>query len=292
MKALFEKVPSSVESSFNAFIYEAENFETPWHFHPEYELTYIVKGEGTRFVGNSVQEFKKRDFVLLGTNLPHYWKNHDNLKGGVQSIVLQWDDSVLGENWLEKKEFHSIKRILSDASKGLSFRTIENDVILERLQKIITQKPLEKLLALLLLLEDLSKIKEVETLSSDGFVPNLNSKANDRINLIYNYIQENYNQKIRLNEIADLVHMNEETFCRFFKKNLGKSFFTFVNEYRINLICKQLIETKKQVSEIAYECGYESLPFFYRQFQKFMKCSPLVFRKKYHLEHVATTIKI
>ncbi|WP_089379777.1 helix-turn-helix domain-containing protein [Lutibacter agarilyticus] len=62
---------------------------------------------------------------------------------------------------------------------------------------------------------------------------------------------------------------------------MNKSFFTFVNEYRINLACKYLIETNKQVSQIAYDCGYESLPFFYRQFQKFMGCSPLVFKKMY-----------
>ena len=75
--------------------------------------------------------------------------------------------------------------------------------------------------------------------------------------------------------------MRDETFCRFFKKSLNKSFFTFVNEYRINLSCKELIETNKQVSQIAYECGNESLPFFYRQFQKLMSCSPLVFKKMY-----------
>lgn len=282
MKALFEKIPTSLESSFNAFIYENKYFETPWHFHPEYELTYITKGKGTRFVGNNVQEFKEGDLVLLGSNLPHCWKNTDKLKGGVQSLVFQWDNTILGENWLENKEFQNIKKLLNDASQGISFNTSSENGLIERIESIIHMKPLEKLLCFIQILEELSKHKSIEFLSNEGFNPILNVKTNDRIDLIYNYIQENFDQKIRLIEIADSLHMSEEGFCRFFKKTLGKSFFTFVNEYRINLICKMLIETKKQVSEIAYECGYESLPFFYRQFQKLMNCSPLIFRKKYH----------
>ncbi len=73
--------------------------------------------------------------------------------------------------------------------------------------------------------------------------------------------------------------MSEPAFCRFFKKKLNKSFFAFVNEYRINMACKLLIETDMQVAQVGYECGYESLPFFYRQFKKFLQCSPFAYKK-------------
>lgn len=281
MKAHFEKISSSTNSSFNAFIYEDENFDAPWHFHPEYELTYIVKGEGIRYVGNNVEKFENGDFVLVGSNLPHCWKNTIQNKGSVKSIVFQWNEAILGDNWIEKNEFQNIKNLLKKASKGVKFNLKNSKKMELELNKILTKSPFEKLLRFIQLLEDLSAFKEVETLTSTGFTPSLNLKANNRIDKVYDFVQENYDKKIKLQEVSALVSMGDEAFCRFFKKSLNKSFFTFVNEYRINLACKMLIETNKQVSQIAYDCGYESLPFFYRQFQKFMGCSPLQFKKMY-----------
>lgn len=281
MKAQFEKISSSVKSSFNAFVYEDKNFDAPWHFHPEYELTFISKGEGIRYVGNSVEKFEVGDFVLIGSNLPHCWKDSIQNKGSVKSLIFQWNDDILGENWIEKNEFKNIKTLLNLALKGIKFKNINPKKIEHKLAKIINQTPFEKLISFVQLLDELSDYKEIETLTTTGFTPNLNIKANNRIDKVYDYVQENYDKKIKLNEASKLVSMGDEAFCRFFKKSLNKSFFTFVNEYRINLACKSLIETNKQVSQIAYNCGYESLPFFYRQFQKFMNCSPLQFKKMY-----------
>lgn len=281
MKAQFEKISSSTNSSFNAFIYEDENFDAPWHFHPEYELTYIVKGEGIRYVGNNVEKFEHGDFVLIGSNLPHCWKNTIQNKEKVKSIVIQWNDTILGDNWIDKNEFQHIKTLLKKASKGVKFNLKNSKKIELELTKILTKSPFEKLINFIQLLDNLSAFKEIETLTSEGFTPTLNIKSNHRIEKVYDYVQENYDKKIKLQDVSNLVSMGDEAFCRFFKKSLNKSFFTFVNEYRINLACKYLIETNKQVSQIAYDCGYESLPFFYRQFQKFMGCSPLVFKKMY-----------
>ena len=167
------------------------------------------------------------------------------------------------------------------ASKGVKFNLKTSKKMATKLNAILTKSPFEKLLSFIELLEELSTCKEIETLTSEGFTPTLNVKSNYRIEKVYDYVQENYDKKIKLQDVSNLVSMGDEAFCRFFKKSLNKSFFTFVNEYRVNLACKYLIETNRQVSQIAYDCGYESLPFFYRQFQKFMGCSPLQFKKMY-----------
>lgn len=286
MKAQFEKIPVSIDNSLYAFLYEDERFSAPWHFHPEYELTYIVKGEGIRYVGNSVQEFKAGDFVLIGSNLPHCWKDVDTNNNGVKSIVFQWNNTILGDNWIEKSEFKNIKKLLEKASQGIKFDVLDTSKVQNNLMKIVNSSPLEKLLSFVQLLENLSLKKDYELLTSEGFSPNLNRKANDRMDAIYNYVHKNYHTKITLQKVSEIVSMSEEAFCRFFKKSLNKTFFHFVNEYRINRACKLLIDTNKQVQQIAYDCGYESLPFFYRQFQKFIKCSPLAFRN----EHIVSKI--
>ena len=283
MKAQFEKITTKIDASFNAFIYENEHFDAPWHFHPEYELTYIEKGKGIRYVANSVEQFEEGDFILLGSNLPHCWKNTTNHDGHVKSLVIQWDHSLLGDGWTQKKEFQDIKNLFIRASRGIKFNIKDSQFYSKNLIEIMNDSSFSKLVNFIILLNDLALIDDFEMLSSENFSSSLNLKANKRIDNVYEYVRNNFDKKITLKDVSTLVAMGDEAFCRFFKKSMSKSFFTFVNEYRIHVACKFLIETNKQVNQIAYDCGYESLPFFYRQFQKFMHCSPLVFKKKYNM---------
>ncbi|WP_066218893.1 AraC family transcriptional regulator [Formosa haliotis] len=281
MKAQFEKVSTPIHSSFKAFVYEDVNFNAPWHFHPEFELTFIEKGEGIRYVANSVQKFDAGDFVLFGSNLPHCWKNTLNSGSRVKSLVFQWDENLLGADWIYKDEFYHIKNLLAKSVRGIKFSSQVGETYYNELVSILNKPAFDKLMSFVQLLNELALIDDYELLSSEYFSSSLNIKANARIDKVYEYIHAHYDKKIILNDVASLVSMGDEAFCRFFKKSLNKSLFTFVNEYRINIVCKQLIETNKQVGQIAYECGFESLPYFYKQFQKFMNCSPLQFRKNY-----------
>lgn len=83
----------------------------PLHFHPEYELTYIVSSNGVRYVGNQFENFRENDLVLLGSNLPHCWKNFSNLKIPASAVVIHWKAEFLGKDWLECKEFTAIKNL-------------------------------------------------------------------------------------------------------------------------------------------------------------------------------------
>jgi mannose-6-phosphate isomerase-like protein (cupin superfamily) len=53
----------------------APYFDKHWHFHPEYQLFWVIKGKGTRFIGDQMKPFKEGDMVLTGPNLPHLWRN-------------------------------------------------------------------------------------------------------------------------------------------------------------------------------------------------------------------------
>lgn len=281
MKAHPEKIISPPQGSFKVFHYENEEFDAPWHFHPEFELTYIVNSGGIRYVGDSVMEFEAGDLVLLGANLPHCWKNTGTGGQLAKSIVVQWPEDLLGEGWLDKDEFIGIRKLLASASRGLQFDLKELDGVLPLLYELNDQAPFEKILSLLKVLHILAKGRHYKFLSGDNFTAKLNHRANERINQIHNFVRENYQNRITLAQISSLVNMSEETFCRFFKRTFNKTFFTFLNEYKIKLACKFLIESDQQVTEIAFQCGYESLPFFYRQFNKFMGCSPLAYQRKY-----------
>lgn len=286
MKAQLEKISSPPQSSFKVFQFLKEEFDAPWHFHPEFELTYIVKSGGMRYVGDSVMEFEAEDLVLIGENLPHCWKNTEKSDEMSQSIVVQWTEHVIGDGWLNRAEFADISQLLWSASRGIQFERKTVKKIVPLLNKMLEQEPFDKIISLLEVLKTLAESKGKKYVSGTGFTSKLTSKSNERINKVHNFVKENYHRAIKLSEVANLVSMGEEPFCRFFKKTFNKSFFFFLNEYKINLACKFLIESDKRVSEVAFLSGYESLPFFYKQFKKLMGCSPLVYQRKYRKLHV------
>jgi len=282
MKPVFESIAPLPASSLKAFLQEKDEFDSPWHFHPQFELTYILQSSGLRYVGNSMEHFEDDDLVLLGPNLPHCWKNVGQNTTKAQAIVIQWDLNVLGNNWLEQPEFRVIKNMLALSEKGIQFPKTVAREMKEQITAMPDTAPFEKLMCFLNVLKSLSDKDNFQVLCEHNFAIKTESSQSDRINAVYQYVNQHYGAKIMLKDVAGYLHMSEENFSRFFSKVMKKNFFTFLNEFRLNIACKLLIETDMQVKQISYTCGYETLPFFYRQFKRFKQVSPLQFRLKYH----------
>jgi AraC-like DNA-binding protein/mannose-6-phosphate isomerase-like protein (cupin superfamily) len=277
MKAVFEKVDIKDSSTISAFQYTNDNFEAPWHFHPEYELTYIVKSSGTRYVGNHIASYEPNDLVFLGPNLPHCWKNDVNLTEKATSIVIQWPEKLI--NGLP--EFKNIINLLKMSQRGLLFDNFPHEEVHKSMLEIVEASTVTKYLKLIALLNILSDLPEMITLAGNSYALDLSNDTNRRIDKVQRFVSKNYDQKIKLKRVADELHMTEQSFSRFFSKTMQRPFFIYLNEYRVNFASRLLLETDLHVKEIGYKCGYESLPFFYQQFKKFKGYSPLAFRKMY-----------
>ncbi len=281
MKAQYEPIIPLASNSFKAAFQAKKEFGYPWHYHPEYELTYILSSRGVRYVGNSIENFADEDLVLLGPDLPHCWKNTGIQHKLARAIVIQWKEDFLGKGWMERREFEAIRHLLQLSNKGLKFHKAIALKLREKFHKLLELPAFDKLILLLQILQELAQAKQFYALCEQGFSYNLNYTDNERINTVYQYIKDHYLQKITLADIAREVNMSEEYFSRFFSKVMKKSFFTFLNEYRINVACKLLIETDMQVVQVCYAAGYESIPFFYRQFKKFKGFSPMAYKTYY-----------
>ena len=258
-----------------------DQFDAPWHYHPEYELTYILSSTGLRYTGNRFETFGPGDLVLLGPNLPHCWKNIGPQKEKAGAVVIHWREDLLGEGWLDKKEFEAVKKLLAASPAGIKFSDGFAANIRQKLLDFLALSPFAKLIGLLELLHLLAQQKDISFLCPEGFHGKLKVDDEERINRIYHYVERNYGNKITLAKAASHVHMGEEPFSRFFSKLMSQPFFSFVNQYRVYMAARLLTETTLPVSNICYRCGYESLPFFYRQFKKVKGCTPLQYRKKY-----------
>lgn len=275
MKAILEAIQDDEHSSLAVQIYEKESFDTPWHFHPQYEIVYILEGQGTRYVGNSVEEFKEGDFVILAKNLPHCWKEAEYFTGQCRSVVIQWLDGIL----LTIPEFKPVVSFLDLAHQGIKFSERLSEVYADKVKGVVKEDPLDRYLAFVSLLSDLKDEKDFRLLCTDRHEYKLDNTASERLNKVYQYVEEHYHEKVNLQQVADNVNMSTESFSRFFSKSMNKSFFTFLNEYRINKACKILIETNEPVTSVCFACGFESLPFFHKQFKKVKNTTPLKYRK-------------
>lgn len=276
MKPILEPIHVGKQKTISAFVYEKSNFEMPWHFHPQHELTFIEKSIGTKFIGDFVGTYEPGDLVLLRSNLPHFWKNYTDINNVSKSIVIQWNKSIFSH----VPELQPIFDMLKMASKGLIFDKNEVERLIPLLKKLPNYSGHTLYIEFLSLLIKLSECS-YKTLSSVSFTDNLPHKFSNRMSKIHSFTEIHFCRKVYLKEVASLVNMTEQSFSRFFKKMMGRSYFTFLNEYRINMASRMLIDTDWSVAEIGFKCGYESLPFFHKQFNKFKGISPSKYRKRF-----------
>lgn len=278
MKAVLEQVPVGKGKSILAFRYSDKNFDAPWHFHPQHELTLIESSNGTKFIGDYVGSYEVGELVLLRSNLPHCWKNHVQQEESAISTVIQWEKGIFAK----VPELDPVFDMLRAASKGLLFDKTQTVSLMAGIQSLPDLSGQELYVQLLSLLIRLSQCP-YSTLSEAQFRDDLPSEYGSRIAKIHDFVEQHFHRKIYLKEVAHLVSMSEQSFSRFFSKMMGRPFFTFLNEYRINVAGRMLLDTDWSVSQIGYSCGYESLPFFHKQFNKFMQISPSRYRKQFRL---------
>ncbi|MRI00128.1 helix-turn-helix domain-containing protein [Kriegella sp. EG-1] len=276
MKAVLEPIILGEKNTILGFTYEAQNFETPWHFHPQHELTYIVESTGTKLIGDFVGSYEPGELVLLRSKLPHCWKNVTQKETLSKSIVVQWNKGIFPKI----PELDIVFNLLHTASRGILFDKYETKLVYPLIKNLPNLKGHELYIQLLQILTKLASCS-YKTLSNTQFLDDLPTIYGSRMLIVHDFVSKNYQRKIYLKEIAKAVKMSEQSFSRFFTKMMGRSFFTFLNEYRINVSVRMLLDTQMSVSQIGYACGYESLPFYHKQFNKFMGSTPLSYQKQF-----------
>ncbi|TYA74038.1 AraC family transcriptional regulator [Seonamhaeicola marinus] len=280
MKPLLEKIALSQEQrSFKYFNVAVERFEPYWHYHPEIELTLIIKGSGTRFVGDSILPFEALDLVLIGENVPHHWisVSEDEAKSH-NALVIQFDKAIF-KAFPECADFNLL---FDKAKRGIHFFK-PSDALVSKIINFESLSATEQLSELLLILDYLCNDRFQKTLSSKvKQVSSKNGTTQNKMSKTTNYILANLDKKLTVQHMADFTHMVPQSFCRWFKSNSGHSFISFLNITRIEQACHFLLTTNLSVQNIAYSCGFESISHFNRTFLKLKEVSPRVYRKRIH----------
>jgi AraC-like DNA-binding protein len=261
-------------------------FDPTWHSHSEFQIFVVLEGTGTRFIGDSIKRFHPGELILTGPHLPHLWRSDEayfdrNSKNRTRGIVVYLNDQFLGEHILEKEEMVLIKKLFQKSMVGLDFYGERKVQVISMLQELVNLSGLESVISLLRILQVLAETKQYHFISHTSYDDPFKQSETDRINIVYNYVIQNFRKKILLEEIAELVHMTPTSFSRYFTMKNNKTFSRFISEIRIRHACKLLTETEHPVSDICYDCGFNTLSNFNKQFKEVMLKKPLAYRKEF-----------
>ncbi|WP_337042336.1 AraC family transcriptional regulator [Emticicia sp. 17c] len=286
MKPHFHKVPTNTEHSFSIRHDVKPNFGTVWHYHPELELHYVIKGEGVRFIGDNVSNFSSDEVLLLGENLPHTWRcNAKYFQGNqdiqVEAIVMQFRPDCMGNEFLNLSEAFAIKKLYDKAKKGLFIKGQTAQQIKNLLQSALSASALQRLIILLSILELLTESDEMEMITDANTFYQSNEMETVRLNNVCSYTLANYAKDIRLEDIAAIANLSTTSFCRYFKLMTHKTYNDFLTEIRVSHACRALVENRLSIEIICFESGFNNLSNFYRHFKNVKGTTPLEYKKKY-----------
>lgn len=249
-------------------------------------MHYVVKGEGMRFIGDNISNFRAGELVLLGENLPHKWRTREDLASGdadpeFEAIVIHFLPECLGRDFLHLPETHLIPGLYENAKKGM-FIVGETKVRLANLMySALKAQGLERLIVLLSMLKLLAENREFTPIASAHAFYRSNEQDIIRLNKIHEYTLSNYNKEISLEDIAALSNLSLTSFCRYFKLMTRKTYHDFLTEVRISHACRMLVEDKLATEVICYECGFNNVSNFFRHFKKVTGTTPLKYKRQY-----------
>ena len=274
-----------MDYSFAAQRFRASYFETPWHFHPEYELVLILKGQGKRFIGDKITNFSGGDLILIGPNLPHWYRcdesfYHPDSGLVAESIVLQFKENFLGDAFFSLAESVKIRKMLDKSAGGLEIYGGTKEKVAELMLDILNKQGMDRLMLMLEILNIISQSDDQFVITTKSEV-SLELKDSRRLSEVYDFVMSNFDKEISMEEVAEIAKMCPSTFSRYFKKRTRKTFMIFLNEIRIGHACKLMIDKDLNISEICFKSGYNNISYFNRKFKQIKNMSPKEFRNAY-----------
>ncbi len=283
MKPHFHRVPIKLQNSFSVRHEKNSGFGTLWHYHPELELHYLVKGKGVRFVGDNISNFSDGELILLGENLPHTWRVEEGTnETAIEVIIIHFLPDCLGADWLQLPEAYQLPKLFERAKKGLVIKGKAKELVISWMQKSVNATNLNRLIALLSILKILVEDQESTPIASAYAFYKSNDSESMRLNKIYSYTLANYKNDINLQDVASIANLGTTSFCRYFKMMTKKTYNDFLVEIRISHACRYLIEDQLATEAICFECGFNNVSNFYRHFKKVTDMTPLEYKRKYH----------
>ena len=259
-------------------------FDYPIHCHPEYELNFIEYAAGARrTIGDHCELIGDYDLVLItGSDLEHVWEQGDCRSRNIREITIQFSPELLPASLLQRTPFDSIRRMIERAQCGLSFPLPAIMRVYGRLDVLVgCSSRFQAVMEFFEILHELSLSEGACELSSTSFARIDAKHESRRVAKVQEYIEHHYHEEIRLEALADLIGMTPVAFSRFFHQCTGRTLSEYISDIRIGKAARLLVDSADTVQGICYDCGFNTVSNFNRQFRKKKGCSPQEFREAF-----------
>ena len=257
---------------------DSNDFAPTWHFHPEIEIVYVNGGSGKRHIGNHLSYYNNGDLVFIGSNVPHYGFTN-RLTQNKSEVVIHLKPDFPGNDFLDLPEMEAIRALLERGKQGIVFLDPVKDQLGAQMEALLELSPFERMIRLLNILEQMAQTEDYQLLQTEQIVLETKAEDNQRLDMIFKWVKQEFKRPISLSEVADMVSMSDPAFSRYFKKKTGKTFTRFVNEHRLVHACKLLSEEHMSITEVCYESGFNNFSHFNKLFKDYTGKSPSDYRK-------------
>ena len=262
-----------------------KEFTYPIHNHKVFELNFVEHAAGVRrIVGDSNEVIGDYDLVIISSpDLEHVWEQNVCTSEDIHEITVHFEFDFSDDSLFARNPFSSIRKMMNEARKGLCFPM---DAIMKVYQLLNTLSSVKDgfyaFSQFLTILYELSKCEGARTLATSSYAKVEVASDSRRVLKVKNYINQHYQDEIRLAEVANLAGMSPSAFSRFFKLHTGRNLSDYIIDMRLGYASRMLVDSTHSIAEIGYGCGFNNLSNFNRIFKKKKGCSPSEFRENYH----------
>ncbi len=251
-----------------------------WHWHTEFEFVYVETG--TVYFGISEKQFalSEGQGVFINSKILHRYFSQE--KAIVPNFVLMPvflapQDSLIYQ-----------KYVLPIMSSPMDYQIFSSDIpwqaqVLSLMREITAaqEKTCDVELVSSYLIQKIWHIlyqnMDVEHM---GKKENYSASSQARLQLMMQYIHQDFAYNISLSDIADQAKVSKSTALNLFHRYLGISPVTYLVNYRLQEAAKLLASTEKKVTVISKDTGFDSVDYFCKAFKKYYKLTPTEYRKK------------
>lgn len=281
---ILETTPFSAHQSLLCEEITGPSYGAQWHFHPELQITYVKQSRGHKIIGDHLSPIEDGEIVLVGSNLPHVWfqtPSTDSNATPVHAIILRFTLDFWGRECLAKPEFKQVQQLFKSAARGLNFEGSANEKLTRLLDQLLRQSGLPRMITFLEVLQCMASTKERTPLATSKYQPDLKTSDEDRMVRVMEHLHSHLYEEVSRKEIAEIAHLSEGAFSRFFKTRTGRTLPQYVNELRIGQACELLINRNDQILDVAMDCGFHNLANFNRHFLSITGYTPSAYRKAF-----------
>lgn len=274
-------ISSPERSAFESINFQCnkqDKMQFRWQANKDFTLIYIIRGQGRRFVGDSMEDFTVDDFVLIPPQMPFaYVSDYEYFSGGIEYISIRFNPDFAGNKFFNIPEMSRCSGLLKRADHGVIINEVSQS-LKAVIQEMENMNRLNRVLTFLTVLDSLAELP-VEILASETYTPCTSRDDMERIQEVCLYINSNYEKNLSAEQLGEIINMSPPSFCRFFKRVMNKTFHRYLCEIRIALAKRLLMNTELLTEDVGKRCGFRTIPGFTARFKDLTEHTPAAFRR-------------